>query len=72
MQVRSNQRRIRNVLIGAAIGAVVGLAVDQRLGRYLRNETGDGGTALSYSIPIALCAGVGAWVPGYKTIYRAP
>src|ERR1051325_2068630 len=45
---RANVRRIetkpghraRNALIGAGIGLVVGVVVDQTVGKYLRNEVG--------------------------------
>lgn len=73
VQVRADSRRMRNILIGAGIGLAVGLAVDQSAGRYLRNETGEsGGTqALTYAVPVALFAGIGAGLSPYRTIYRA-
>jgi len=73
VQVRASSRRVRNILIGAAIGVAVGVAVDQSVGRYLRNEPGEsGGTqAATYIAPVALFAGVGAALSPYRTIYRA-
>jgi hypothetical protein len=72
VQVRSRSRRVRNVLIGVAIGVAVGVVVDQTAGTYLRNESGEsGGTrAVSYVAPIALFGGIGAALPGWRTVYR--
>ena len=41
VQVKSASRRVRNIVIGAAIGLAVGLVADQTLGTYLRNEAGE-------------------------------
>ena len=71
VQVRASSRRVRNLLIGAAIGAAVGIAVDQTVGRYLRNETGDQYRAVTYIAPIAVFAGIGAAIPAYRTVYRS-
>lgn len=71
IQLRSNERRIRNAVIGAAVGVGIGVVVDQTLGKLLRNESGDSGRAITYAVPIALLGGVAALLPGYKTIYRA-
>ena len=72
VQIPSKARRIRNVLIGAAIGVAVGATADQTLGAYLRNEVGEGAgaRAVTYIVPIALFGGLGA-LPAYRTIYRA-
>jgi hypothetical protein len=72
IQVRSNSRRTRNVLLGVAIGVTVGVIVDQTAGAYLRNESGEssGARAVSYIAPIALFGGLGA-IPAYRTVYRA-
>src|SRR5260370_853168 len=53
VQVKSASRRVRNVLIGVAIGAAIGLIADQTLGAYFRNETGESGgaRALTYIAP---------------------
>ena len=72
VQVRSGSRRVRNAVIGAAIGLAIGVTVDQTLGAYLRNETGDSGRAVTYAVPIGLFGGIGAALPGYRTVYRAP
>ena len=71
VQVRAGSRRVRNLLIGVAIGVGVGVAIDQSLGRYLRNESGDQYRALTYIAPIALFGGIAAALPAYRTIYRA-
>ena len=72
--VRAGSHRVRNILIGAGIGLAVGVAVDQSAGRYFRNESGEnsGARALTYIAPVALFAGIGAALPAYRTIYRAP
>ena len=70
VQVRSGMRRVRNIVIGAAIGVAVGLTVDQTVGTYLRNETGDSGRGITYAAPIVVFGGIGAALPGYRTVYR--
>ena len=70
VQVRASSRRVRNLLIGVAIGVGEGVAVDQTVGRYLRNETGDDHRALTYIAPIALFGGIAAVLPAYRTVYR--
>lgn len=71
VQVRSSSRRLRHILIGAAIGLAVGVAVDQTVGTYLRNESGDSYRAATYIAPIAIFGGIGAAVSPYHTVYRA-
>ncbi len=71
VEVRSPARRVRNIAIGAGIGVAVGAVTDNTLGVYLRNESsGDGGRALSYALPIAAGAAIGAIPSGWVTIYR--
>jgi len=62
------------VLIGAGIGAALGITIDQTFGVYLRNETGEtpGARAITYIAPIGIFAAIGAALPNYRTIYRAP
>jgi hypothetical protein len=73
VEVRASSRRVRNILIGAGIGLAVGVAVDQTVGTYFRNEQGNNGgaRAVTYIAPIALFAGIGAALSPYRTIYRA-
>ena len=70
VQVRASSRRVRNILIGVGLGLAVGVTVDQTVGTYLRNEAGESRRALTYIAPIALCAGIGAALPAYRTVYR--
>jgi hypothetical protein len=74
VQVHGKSRRLRNIAIGAGIGAALAVTVDQTLGTYLRNEgaIGSGGRAITYIAPIGLFGGIGAALSSYKTIYRAP
>ncbi len=68
---RRQSVRIRNVLIGAGIGAAVGLVTDQTLGTYLRNESNpENARALMWTLPIALGGGIGAVLPSHSVIYR--
>ena len=71
VEVRSPERRLRNTLIGAAIGAGIAVAVDQTLGQYLRNESGDESRAIRSLAVVGGMAGLGALVAPYKTVYRA-
>jgi hypothetical protein len=74
VRIRSGRKRLRNVLIGAGIGLVAGVIVDQTLGLRFRNESSqdNGLRALTYVAPIAIFGGVGAATGSYRTIYRAP
>jgi len=57
--------------IGAAIGLGVAIAVDQTVGRYLRNETGDSGRAITYIAPIGLFGAISAAMSPYRTVYQS-
>jgi len=72
VQVRSSAHRLRNALIGAAAGVAIGVTVDQTLGTYFRNESGQGSgvRALTYLAPIGILGGIGAALPSYRTVYR--
>ena len=70
VQIHSGTRRARNIAIGAGIGLVLGIVVDQTIGAYLRNEVTDSGRPLMYVIPIGLFGGIGAAMSPYRTIYR--
>jgi hypothetical protein len=74
VKVRAGSRRVRNLLIGAAVGVAVGAVVDNTLGTYFRNEIGEptGARALTYIVPIAIFGGIGAAFAGYRTVYQAP
>jgi hypothetical protein len=68
---RRQSRRMRNVLIGVGVGAAIGLVTDQTLGAYLRNESNPASARpLIWTLPIALCGGIGAAFPSYRVIYR--
>lgn len=68
---RAPSRRMRNALIGVGVGAAAGLAIDQSLGRFLRNESNPSSARpLIWTLPIALCGGIGAAFPSYPVIYR--
>jgi hypothetical protein len=71
VQVRSNSRRLRNVLIGVGIGVAAGVTLDQTLGARLRNEGNQSGRPATYIAPIGLLAGVGAARSANRTVYRA-
>ena len=71
VKMRSTSKRIRNLLIGVGIGVGVGIAVDQSLGRALRNEGNDNQRALMYVGPIGLFGGIGGAFPAYRTVYRS-
>jgi hypothetical protein len=68
---RRQSRRMRNVLIGVGVGAAIGLATDQTLGAYLRNESNPASARpLIWTLPMAFCGGIGAAFPSYPVIYR--
>jgi hypothetical protein len=72
VQVRSGARRIRRVAIAAAIGVALGVTVDQTLGTYFRNESGEssGARAATYIAPIAVLGAIAGAFPAYRTVYR--
>lgn len=68
---RRQSRRMRNPLIGVGAGAAISLITDETLGAYLRNESNPAGARpLIWTVPIALCGGIGAAFPSYTVIYR--
>ena len=68
---QQTNKRVRNALIGVAIGAGIGLLVDQTLGRYLRNESNpDNARALIWVTSMAVGGTLGAVIPGRKTVYQ--
>jgi hypothetical protein len=68
---RRQSRRMRNLLIGVGVGAAIGLITDETLGAYLRNESNPAGARpLIWTVPIALCGGIGVAFPSYSVIYR--
>lgn len=68
---RAQSHRMRNVLIGVGVGAAVGLITDQTVGKYLRNEANPASARpLIWTVPIAVCGGIGAAFPSYPVIYR--
>lgn len=63
--------RLRNFAIGAGVGVGIAVATDATLGTYLRNESNpDNARAVIWTVPIALCGGIGALFPGHPVIYR--
>lgn len=69
---RERSRRIRNALIGAAIGAGTGLAVGALADRSF-TESGEENTVKKILIPIgaAAGAGIGSAFASYETVFRA-
>lgn len=74
VEVKSSARRVRNALIGVGVGLALGVVIDQSLGAYARNETGEttGARVATVALPPALFGGIAAAFPGYRTVYRAP
>ncbi len=64
-------RRLRNVLIGAAIGVGVAAVTDATLGQRLRNESNPSGVRpVIWTVPIGIGAAIGAAMPGRQVVYR--
>jgi hypothetical protein len=59
---RGKSNRVRNAIIGTAVGVGIGAVMYGTLGTWFRNE-GDGDTAYMLAVPIAVGAGVGAALP---------
>lgn len=73
VQSRTQARRLRNAIIGGVAGLGVGLVLYYTVGTYLRNEGQEEAIqSLLVIAPIAGGVGLGAAVPSYPTIYRAP
>jgi hypothetical protein len=74
VEVKGEAKRVRNAVIGAAIGLGMGALADATLGTRLRNETGQGAAmrAGSYAIPAAAGGALGALLGNsYRTVYVA-
>ena len=67
---RSKSHRVRNTIIGAAIGVAAGAVIYGTLGALFRNETNDE-TGYMLAVPIAVGTAVGAALPtgSMKKIY---
>lgn len=72
VSLRENSKRLRNSLIGLAVGAAAGLAIGAAVDRSFSED--DEHIAKMLFVPIGLGAGtgVGAALPAFETIYRAP
>lgn len=74
---REHSKRLRNALLGGAIGAGVGLAANELAARKAqpiseyRGEYRAIGAAILVPIGAGVGAGAGAGIPSYQTIYRA-
>jgi hypothetical protein len=70
--VQSQSRRVRNTIIGAAVGVAVGAVIYGTLGTLFRNE-GDEQTGYMLALPIAAGTAVGAALPtgSMKKVYDA-
>ena len=67
-------KRLRNTLIGAAVGVGIALVIDKTVGAYLNNEVGYSAStrAMVWAIPIGLSSAIGALGGRGSTIYKAP
>jgi hypothetical protein len=73
VQSRRDSHRLRNALIGAAIGIAAGAVLNGTLGERLRNEgQGESVQAWFFLGPALAGAGIGAVIASYSTLYRAP
>ncbi len=77
VSLREKSKRLRNVLIGMAIGAGAGVAAaeifvrtDQPIARF-RGEYRSIAYVVLVPVGLGVGAAVGAAIPGYQTIYRA-
>jgi len=66
----SRNHRLRNALIGAAIGVVGGVILDKTAGERFRNE-GNDVSAGFYGASISIGAVIGALIPSHPVIYRS-
>lgn len=71
IQIKSNHR-LRNALIGAGIGFATGLAIDQTIGQYFRNEAGQSSSARAFTfiVPSAV-GGIVSLTTGSRTVYQS-
>lgn len=70
--VRTKSHRVRNAIIGTAVGVAVGAVIYGTLGALFRNEGRDD-TALMLAVPIGIGSAVGAALPtgSMKKVYDA-
>lgn len=64
--LQSSSRRLRNTVIGTAIGVAAGAVLYGTLGRLFRNEGQESGYL--FAVPIAAGAGIGAAMPGRRMV----
>ena len=66
----SRNHRLRNALIGAAIGVVGGVILDKTAGlRFIDEGTNISGAL--YGASIGIGTGIGALIPSHPVIYRS-
>lgn len=65
-------KRLRNALIGMAVGAAAGLATGAAVDSSFSEDDEHVAKLLFVPIGIGAGAGLGAAIPGFETIYRAP
>ena len=72
VHVRTKSHRVRNAIIGTAVGVAVGAVIYGTLGALFRNEGRDD-TALMLAVPIGIGSAVGAALPtgSMKKVYDA-
>ena len=70
---REDSKRVRNMLIGLAIGAGAGVAIGAAMDARVNYETGECCMGVAIGAPIGAGAGfgLGAAFSGYRTVYRA-
>lgn len=72
ISLRENSKRLRNVLLGAAIGAAGGLAIGAAKDASYSEDDEHLAKMLFTPIGAVIGAGAGAGFPAFETIYRAP
>ncbi len=68
---REHSKRLRNTLIGLAVGGAAGLAIGAAVDSSFSEEDENIAKAIFTPIGLGAGAGLGAAFPGYQTIYRA-
>jgi hypothetical protein len=68
----NKSKRPRNALLGLAIGCAVGLASGAALDSSFSEDDEHLGKMIFTPIGCGAGAGVGAAIPGFETLYRAP
>jgi hypothetical protein len=70
VSTREKSKRLRNILIGAAVGTAIGLGIGAWVDSQASESGENLGRFIGFLVGVGSGAGIGAAIPGDRTIYR--